>query len=648
MCGLTGFWQASGVQSDEAKALVLDMARAIAHRGPDDSGAWVDPTAGIALGHRRLSIVDLSAAGHQPMTSNGGRYVIVFNGEIYNHMAIRRDLERRSGSTSWRGHSDTETLLAAVETWGFEEALCRTVGMFAIALWDREQRTLSLARDRLGEKPLYYGWQGTGERRVLVFGSELKALRAHPAFEAPIDREALTLYMRTGYIPAPWSIHAGIRKLPPGSFTVIRPEDETPEIRNYWSAEQVALDGAANPLSLMPEEAVDRLETLLSDAIEQQMVADVPLGAFLSGGIDSSTVAALMQSRSGQPIKTFSIGFHEEGYNEAEHAAAVARHLQTDHTELYVSAKEALDVVPSLSSMYDEPFADSSQIPTHLVSKMARQHVAVALSGDAGDELFCGYSRYMFTDRLWSRVSAVPRPLRRLGGAALTAVPPAAWDRLGRLARRGALGEKVHKGARVMRSTDSDELYLNTVSQWMNPESLVEGAREPRTLLTGAPSALRRLPPVPRMMAYDMLTYLPGDILTKVDRAAMSVSLETRVPMLDHRVVEFAWQLPMNLKLREGSSKWLLRQVLYRHVPRKLIERPKMGFGIPLEHWLRGPLRDWAEQLLAPEKLRQEGLIVEPIRHAWQEHVSGARNRQYALWNVLSYMAWKQEIQRKT
>lgn len=647
MCGLTGFWQASGVREDDAKTLVLEMARAIAHRGPDDHGAWVDGTAGIALGHRRLSIVDLSAAGHQPMASTGGRYVIAFNGEIYNHLAIRRELEGRAGGITWRGHSDTETLLAAVEAWGFVETLRRTIGMFAIALWDREDQTLSLARDRLGEKPLYYGWQGNGERRTLVFGSELKALRVHPAFDAPVDREALTLYMRTGYIPAPWSIHSGIQKLPPASYVVVHRGNETAQVQQYWSAEQVALDGYAQPLQLTPETAVDRLEALLGDAVQQQMVADVPLGAFLSGGIDSSTIVALMQSRSDKPIKTFSIGFHEAGYNEAEHAAAVARHLRTEHTELYVRAEDALSVVPALPQMYDEPFADSSQIPTHLVSKMAREHVTVALSGDAGDELFCGYSRYLFTEKLWSRMSRVPRPLRQFAGSMLSVVPAQAWNSLGRLTGYGPLGERMRKGANALGSAEPDHLYLHTISQWLEPELLVEGVREPATLLTGGPSALRSLPPVPRMMAYDIQTYLPGDILTKVDRAAMSVSLETRVPMLDHRVVEFASQLPMDLKLRNGTSKWVLREVLYRHVPRQLIERPKMGFGIPLDHWLRGPLRDWAEQLLSPAKLRQEGLRVEPIRHAWQEHVTGARNRQYALWTVLSYMAWKQNIESK-
>lgn len=644
MCGLTGFWQVRGVREDEARELVLKMSQTIQHRGPDDFGIWVDGAVGVALGHRRLAIVDLSSTGHQPMASDSGRFLIVFNGEIYNHLAIRHDLDARGRRTVWRGHSDTETLLAAVEAWGFEETLRRVIGMFAIALWDRQQRTLSLARDRLGEKPLYYGWQGYGKDTTLIFGSELKALRAHPAFDASVDREALTLFMRTGYIPAPWSIHSGIHKLPPGCFTVIHPDEKAPKVCSYWSAEQVALDGAASPLAIPPEEAVNRLEALLGDAVGQQMVADVPLGAFLSGGIDSSTIAALMQSRSSQPIKTFSIGFHEAGYNEAEHAAAVASHLKTDHTELYVSAQDALAVVPDLSRMYDEPFADSSQIPTYLVSKMARQHVTVALSGDGGDELFCGYARYLLTDRLWSRVRALPLPARRLSAALIDAVPRKTWDGLGSLVGLASLSERVHKGASVLRSDQPDELYLNMVSQWMDPESLVEGAQEPRTVLTGGLGELHRLDPKARLMAFDMLTYLPGDILTKVDRAAMAVSLETRVPMLDHRVVEFASQLPIDLKLRNGVSKWVLRQVLYRHVPRQLIERPKMGFGIPLDHWLRGPLREWSETLLSPERLRAAGLRAEPIRRAWQEHVSGVRDRQFALWNVLCYLSWKQDL----
>jgi asparagine synthase (glutamine-hydrolysing) len=657
MCGLTGFWQRAPLDPAPARELVLRMAARIAHRGPDDHGAWVDAAAGIALGHRRLSIVELSAAGHQPMASASGRYVIAFNGEIYNHDELRAQLEREAGcALAWRGHSDTEALLAAIEAWGVTAALQAAIGMFAIALWDRQDRCLVLARDRLGEKPLYYGWQGDGARRVVLFGSELKALRAHPAFAAGIDRDALTLFMRHGYVPAPWTIYEGIRKLPPGTVAVLRAPDAEAEIRRYWSAEEVMLRGQRSPLALGADEAVDRLEALLRSAVLQQMVADVPLGAFLSGGIDSSTIVALMQAQSARPVRTFSIGFHEPGFNEAEHAKAVAAHLGTEHTELYVTPEQAMQVVPELPTMYDEPFADSSQIPTHLVSRLARQHVTVALSGDAGDELFCGYSRYLLAQRLWGKISAVPMPIRRAAAALITSGSEPTWDRiaggLGRVlplsARFVRPGEKLHKGARAMAGRNSDALYLNLVSLWTNPESLVPGAHEPRTVLTGADTPLRELPDVPRMMAFDLLTYLPDDILVKVDRAAMAVSLETRVPLLDHRVIEFAWQLPMTHKLRDGVSKWALRQVLYRHVPRALVERPKMGFGVPIDSWLRGPLREWAESLLDERSLRDEGLLApEPIRRAWDNHLDGSANRQYPLWNVLMFRAWHRRQQQE-
>jgi asparagine synthase (glutamine-hydrolysing) len=650
MCGVTGFWQPAGTDAAAAQALVLDMAARLAHRGPDDSGAWVDAQSGIALGHRRLSIVDLSAAGHQPMLSTSGRYVIAFNGEIYNHTALRADLPQQS----WRGHSDTETLLAGIEQWGFEATLRKTVGMFAIALWDRQDRCLLLARDRLGEKPLYYGWQGSGADRVLLIGSELKALRAHPAFAAhggnEIDREALLLFMRHGYVPTPYTIHRGLRKLAPGTLAVFHAGTAEPDVRPYWSATEAMLRGSASVLDIGPDEAVDRLEALLRSAVRQQMVADVPLGAFLSGGIDSSTVVALMQAQSDRPVRTFSIGFHEEGYDEAKHAKAVAAHLGTDHTELYVTPAEAMQVVPLLPEMYDEPFADASQIPTHLVSRLARKHVAVALSGDAGDELFCGYSRYLLTERLWSRISAVPMPVRRAAASVIRAVPEAGWNRLAGLAGRvlplgrrfARPGEKLHKGARAMCGANADALYLHMVSQWADPGPLVPGTVEPQTLLNGAATPLHALPNVSRMMAYDLLTYLPDDILVKVDRAAMAVSLETRVPFLDHRVVEFAWQLPAAYKLNNGVSKWALRQVLHRHVPQSLLDRPKMGFGVPIDSWLRGPLREWAEALIDPSRLAAEGVFAPgPIRHAWQEHLSGRANLQYPLWNALMFQAWR-------
>ena len=650
MCGIAGFWQQTSFDDAAARVIVERMSSAIAHRGPDDSGAWLDGDAGFALGHRRLSIVELSAAGHQPMASASGRYVVVFNGEIYNHGELRARLEREVGRTlPWRGHSDTEALLAAVESWGVTRALQAAVGMFAFALWDRRERTLTLARDRLGEKPLYYGWQANGADRVLIFGSELKALRAHPAFTAGVDRDALTLFMRLGYIPAPHTIDRGIRKLPPGTLAVLRAPAAEPDIRPYWSVQDVMLCGHRSPLALGPEEVVDRLEALLSDAVRQQMVADVPLGAFLSGGIDSSTVVALMQAQSTQPVRTFSIGFHEPGFNEAEHAKAVATHIGTHHTELYVTPAQAMQVVPRLPSMYDEPFADSSQIPTHLVAQLARRHVTVALSGDAGDELFCGYSRYLLAQRLWRRISTVPVPMRRAVATMIAAVSEPAWDRiaegLGHLLpmseRFVRPGEKLHKGARAMASRSSDALYLNLVSLWADPGTLVLGAREPRTVLTEADTRLSELPDVSRMMAFDLLTYLPDDILVKVDRAAMAVSLETRVPLLDHRVIEFAWQLPMTHKLRDGVGKWALRQVLYRHVPRALVERPKMGFGVPIDSWLRGPLREWAEALIDPSRVASEGLLASaPIRHAWQEHLAGRANLQYPLWNVLMFQAW--------
>ncbi len=649
MCGLTGFWDTRAVQADAAQALAQSMAERIRHRGPDDHGAWVDPQAGVALAHRRLSILELSAAGHQPMTSGGGRYVIVFNGEIYNHLELRAELERSRAAIAWRGHSDTESLLAGFEAWGVVETLKRAIGMFAIALWDRAERTLTLARDRIGEKPLYWGVGREGA--ALLFGSELKALRAHPQFNPALNHEAVALYLRFGYVPAPRTIYQHVHKLQPGTVATWRSPQQPPQITEYWSAMQAMLDGHAQPLAIDATESVERLDALLRSAVSQQMMADVPLGAFLSGGIDSSTVVALMQAQSTRPIQTFSIGFHEEGYDEAQHAKAVARHLGTDHTELYVTAQQALDVVPQLPQMYDEPIADSSQIPTHLVSRLARRHVTVALSGDAGDELFCGYGRYIRTQEIWNRLRRIPAPVRRATGGLLQAVPISTWagvgTAIGRIwptrRRMNRLGEKLHKGAEALSGANSDAIYINTISQWTDPARLAQGTVEPRTLLTGQPSPLQKLPDVPRMMAYDLLTYLPDDILVKVDRAAMAVSLETRVPLLDHRVVEFAWRLPMHLKLRQGVSKWALRQVLYRYVPQSLLERPKMGFGVPIGEWLRGPLRDWAEALLTPQALAAEGLLdPTEIRRAWASHLSLRDNNQYPLWTVLMLQAWRQ------
>lgn len=650
MCGFAGFLGWGGPQDMAGEVnLLRQMGNAILHRGPDSGGEWLDPERRIGFGYRRLAILDLSAAGHQPMHSHGGRYVISFNGEIYNHLDLRAELEASGQAPAWRGHADTETLVAGFEAWGIEPTLRRTVGMFALAVWDRERATLTLGRDRMGEKPLYYGWQGQGAEAAFLFGSELKALRVHPAFRSGVDRNALTLFLRHNYIPGPHSIYEGISKLAPGCLLELSLEQPEPIIRPYWSFREVALEGYRNPFQGSETEAVDALEALLMRAVGQQMVADVPLGAFLSGGVDSSTVVALMQAQSSRPVKTFTIGFHEQGYNEAEHALAVARHLGTEHTELYVTPADALAVIPSLPALYDEPFSDSSQIPTHLVAKLARQHVTVSLSGDAGDELFAGYNRYVFAQRLWQRLDRVPRGLRGLVGRGLQRVSPEGWNR--GLARLGGLlpsslrmanpGDKIHKGAAVLASPDLEALYLGLLSHWKTPAAVVKGSTEPRTILSGLDTGLAGLDGISRMMALDALTYLPDDILVKVDRAAMGVSLESRVPLLDHRVVAFAWSLPLAMKLRQGVPKWPLRQVLYRHVPRHLIERPKMGFGVPIDAWLRGPLREWAEELLSAERLRQDGYFeVAPIRQKWEEHVQGKRNWQYHLWDVLMFQAW--------
>ena len=643
MCGIVG---ALG-PTHAGDAVLRAMCQAVHHRGPDDSGVWLDADAGVGIGQARLSILDLSCAGHQPMLSASGRYVMVYNGEIYNHLELRQARESSAGPIAWRGHSDTETLLAAIEAWGLDGALRRAVGMFAVALWDREQRALSLARDRLGEKPLYYGWQGG----VLLFASELKAMKRHPAFHAGIDRGALALLLRHNYIPAPWSIYRGIRKLEPGTVVTLSLDARDSVPRPYWSAREVVAAGLAHPFADSPEDAVEELDRRLREAVKGQMLSDVPLGAFLSGGVDSSTIVALMQQQSNRPVRTFTIGFHEADYNEAQHAAAVAKHLGTDHTELYVSPSEALDVIPSLPSIYCEPFADASQIPTILVSRLARQAVTVSLSGDAGDELFGGYQRYDIADALWRRLARMPAPMRHAISSALAAVPTRAWNALlGPF--RGALpatmaadpGDRLHRGAVALRARGPEDVYRRLVSQWTDPASVVLGATEPPTALTDA----ARWPPTDGfhhwMMAIDLVSYLPDDILVKVDRAAMSVSLETRVPLLDHRVVEFAWRLPLAYKVRDGVGKWPLRQVLYRYVPRELIERPKMGFGVPIDSWLRGPLRDWADDLLDEGRLLREGFFEPgPIRAAWEAHRAGQRAFHYQLWTVLMFQAWLAE-----
>lgn len=661
MCGIAGFLE-SRVDGGELQwgAVLEAMAAAVHHRGPDSGGVWFDREAGLGLAHRRLAILDLTASGAQPMLSGSGRYCLAFNGEVYNFRALAEEL--RAAGQSFRGHSDTEVVLAAVDTWGFEGALQRLSGMFAFALWDRQARRLYLARDRLGEKPLYYGVCN----RTLVFGSELKALRTHPAWSGQVCRASITLLLRYGYIPAPHTIYQGIYKLPPGSWLSLTAADlgdglsATGERRpkSYWSVREVAEAGLANPWSGSPTEAIDALERQLSATVQEQMVADVPLGAFLSGGIDSSTVVALMQAHSRQPVRTFTIGFDRAAFDEARHAKAVARHLGTDHTELYISARDALDVIPRLPQIYDEPFADPSQIPTFLVSQLARSEVMVALSGDGGDELFAGYNRYVWTENLWTRRDRLSPLLRRLTAAALTSVPAPWLNRLfellaawlpARLVGQPNLGGKMHKFAAALRAESSTELYRMLISFWQDPGLAVPGADEPEGEIRSdnALAGARRL--VDDLMYWDLTGYLPGDNLAKVDRASMAVGLETRLPLLDHRVVELAWRMPADLKLREGKTKWLLRQVAYRHIPQHLLERPKMGFSVPVAHWLRGPLREWGEDLLATDRLARQGLLApEAVRTLWDAHQQSRLDAGLALWSVLMLQAWYDEQQQRT
>jgi len=644
MCGLVGFRSFASVPDGHA-TLARAMADRIRHRGPDGEGVWVDPEAGFAVAHRRLAILDLSSAGHQPMQSGSGRWVLAYNGEVYNHLRLREQLHAEGAAPEWRGHSDTETLLACFEAWGIERTLQASVGMFAIALWDRAERALYLARDRIGEKPLYYGWQGN----TFLFGSELKALRVHPAFNAAVDRGALALLLRHNCIPSPHSIYAGIHKLPPGTFLKLGEGQREVQPVAYWSLAEVAQRGMANQFAGTDAEALDALELHLGNAVRGQMVADVPLGALLSGGIDSTLITALMQANSSQPVRTFTIGFDERQYDETKHASAVAKHLGTTHTELRLSGNDALALIPKLPEMYDEPFADSSQLPTHLVMKMARQHVTVSLSGDAGDEFFGGYSRYFLGPKAWRSVAWMPLQVRRALGAALTTVPSATLNRLaGPLGSRIGIalpGDKLHKvGRRLYNARTQDDFYVSLVSEWMESEPMVIDSVVPSNLMEDRSRWPRLSDPVATMMVMDGLTYLPDDILVKVDRASMAVSLETRAPFLDRDLMEFAWSLPMSMKLRDGKGKWLLRQLLNRHVPRALVERPKMGFAIPLDDWLRGPLREWAEALLAEDRLRREGYFdPAPIRATWSRHVRGEGSFGYRLWSVLMFQAWLEE-----
>jgi asparagine synthase (glutamine-hydrolysing) len=617
------------------------MADMLVHRGPDAGDVWLDPEAGLALGHRRLSIIDLSPAGAQPMVSSCGRFVISYNGEVYNAGELRPELE--AAGRRFRGHSDTEAIVEGAAVWGVEATVERLIGMFAMALWDRQERALYLVRDRLGIKPLY--WAEFDGR--LLFGSELKALRANPGWAPELDRDAALSYLRFGYVPAPDTIYRRVYKLPAGTILQCSAGGQ-PVITPYWSLQDIARRGQSERFSGDEGDAADALDALLRDAIRRRMVADVPLGAFLSGGIDSSTVVALMQAQSSRPVRTFSIGFHEQEYNEGENAAAVARHLGTEHTELYAEPRHALDVIPQLAEMYDEPFADSSQMPTYLVSKMTRAHVTVALSGDGGDELFAGYTRYFRGQGLWQAIDATPRPLRALAAHGIWALSPSAWSAVAEAIpeqrRPAQCGDKMHKLAGVLAGEpEASAFYRQIVSQWADPACVVRGGRERPGPLEDA--RIRSLVPdfVERMQYLDTLTYLPDDILTKVDRASMAVSLEARVPLLDHRVVAFSWSLPPAMKAGGGVGKRLLRRVLDRYVPRGLVDRPKKGFAVPLDRWLRCDLRDWAENLLDARRMEREGILnSEAIQRRWTEHLAGKRNWQASLWTVLMFQAWKQ------
>lgn len=637
MCGIAGTFEPLGrLGAAELEQRVSAMADQMVRRGPDGSGTWVDDAAGIALGHRRLAIQDLSPAGRQPMVSSCGRFVLTYNGEIYNAPALRAEL--LAAGRRFRGHSDTEIIVEAVSLWGLDATLARLAGMFALGLWDRATRRLQLVRDRLGIKPLYWGALSGGG---IAFASELNALRRHPGWQPTLDRDALATYLRFGYVPAPHTIYRDVAKLRPGHVLTVADDGRVQADEPFWNLAQVRAQ--ARPFAGSEAAAVDALEQLLSEVVAGHTLADVPLGAFLSGGIDSSLVVALLQRASTTPVRTFTIGFSEDGYNEADHARAVAAHLGTDHTELHLSPSQALDLIPGLPDVYDEPFADASQLPTLLVSQLARRQVTVALSGDGGDEVFAGYNRYLQAPAIARRLACLPVPARRMLGRGLTGVPPGWWDALfRRLPGRwpSQPGDKVHKLARVL-DQDCGGIYRRLVSQWDEPDAVVAGGREYRGVLWDAETERQFADPVERMQYVDTLTYLPDDILTKVDRATMAVSLEARVPLLDHRVVEFAWTLPPDLRIRAGQGKWLLRQVLHRHVPPHLVERPKMGFGVPIDAWLRGPLRDWAEALLDEKRLREQGLFLpEVVRTRWREHLSGGRNWQYPLWTVLMAQAW--------
>jgi asparagine synthase (glutamine-hydrolysing) len=636
MCGIVGFKGPVGRSTPELNSLAEAMAERLSYRGPDDWGAWANGENGVALGHRRLSIVDLSPAGHQPMESHDGSGVIAYNGEVFNTDELRAAL-MREGAGPFHGHSDTEVLAEACVRWGVAKTASRLIGMFAFAWWDKRTQTLSLVRDRLGIKPVY--WAKIG--KSIAFASELKAFFALPEFKPELDRGTAAAFLRFAYVPAPRSIYRNVAKLQPATVMTFKPDGSQQE-QKFWDLRAVAMQDKPTCSAVEAETA---LHDLLKDAVSRRMIADVPLGAFLSGGVDSSTVVALMQSVSSRPVKTFTIGFNEEAFNEAHHARAVAQHLGTDHTEMILDPRRSLDVIPRMADLYDEPFADVSAIPTFLVSEMTRGHVTVALSGDGGDELFAGYNRYLWADKIWRGLGPIPQPLRALIGAGIGALPMPLWDGVGALLPKHRqpmqLGDKIKKFAAIMGRRQPDDIYRRLVNYWEEPDRIFGTDDEPPSPIDD-PTLARDIPAfVARMRYLDLATYLPDDILTKVDRASMAVSLEARVPLLDHRVVEFAWRLPPDLLIRDGKGKWLLRKVLDRYVPRELIERPKTGFGVPIGTWLRGPLRGWAEDLLSESSLRAADIDdPAPIRTKWDQHLAGARSWAYELWTAAVWVSW--------
>ncbi len=643
MCGFTGFLTPTSFDQKSALQILKKMTGSLNHRGPDEEGFWLNEKDILAFGHRRLSILDLSSAGSQPMTSRCGRYVIVYNGEVYNHNILRSEISQ-STSISWQGTSDTETLVEAMSILGIENVLPKLRGMFSFAVWDKKERSLTLARDSMGEKPLFYGWQGN----TFIFGSELKALKRHPEFKGEINRDALSLFLMHNYVPAPYSIYQGINKLLPGTMIKIfsdqNPGSET--TLKYWSINKVIEHQTLNNMS--DNDLIHSLERKLLKSVESQMLSDVPIGSLLSGGIDSSLITALMQKISNQPIKTFTIGFDDRHFNEAEHALLISNHLQTDHNELYVSSEDSLSVVPYLASFWDEPFADSSQIPTFLVMRLASKNIKVALSGDGADELFGGYNRYRFAPKIWKQIGWMPNQLKIFISKLLTSIPASKLDSISfpisKFIGVSQIGQKMHKlGNRFSQFNSLDKFYLSLVSEWPNVDKILLNYKEPLYLLNDFKNWPNTADPATRMMALDSLTYLPDDILTKVDRASMAVSIESRAPFLDPDIVKFAFNLPINTKIRNDETKWILRQILYKYVPKNLIDRPKMGFSIPIDDWLRGPLRDWANDLLAKEKLDSQGFFNSNYIHdIWLRHCKGEQFGS-RLWNILMFQNWLEE-----